>query len=149
MLELAEEADREDEATDAATDLPAEIQCREDRLRILAEVKQRIAQREKERIALEQAEHDEILAERRSIAEKNGKRFDTKAPARPKKKHKKQAQLNLTDGRIAHHAEQRRIYSRVQCANCRRYGFHADCCYRSEPTSDRPPFTSTDAGKAK
>ena len=98
MLELAEEADREDEATDAATDLPAEIQCREDRLRILAEVKQRIAQREKERIALEQAEHDEILAERRRIAEKNGKRFDTKAPARPKKKHKKQAQLNLTDG---------------------------------------------------
>lgn len=97
MLELAEEADRADEAGEGEWELPVEIQRREDRLKALAEAKERIKAREAERETQEQADHNEVLADRERIENANGKKMKSQPPERPKKGIRPQAQLNLTD----------------------------------------------------
>ncbi len=100
MLELAEEADRADEAAEAAgqgLDIPAELARREDRLKAIAQAKERIKAREAERQEQEQGEHDEALADRARIEETTGRKLQSRPPARPKKGVRPEAQLNLTD----------------------------------------------------
>jgi len=97
MLELAEEADRVDEAVVPDADIPAELARREDRLKAIAKAKERIKAREAEREAQEQAEHGEVLADRQRIEAINGKKMNSRPPERPKKGVRPEAQLNLTD----------------------------------------------------
>ena len=85
MFELAEEADRADEAAGEQPDFPAEIARREDRLKALAAAKERIRAAESERQAREQAEHEEALTDRKRIEEANGKKMKSRPPERPKK----------------------------------------------------------------
>lgn len=97
MLELAEEADQADERSETEMDFPKEIERREDRLRVLDEARERIKAREAERQAQEQAEHEEVLADRKRIEQSNGKKLKSSPPERPKKGVRPKAQLNLTD----------------------------------------------------
>lgn len=85
MLELAEEADRADEAGEGELEIPAEIARREDRLKAIAEAKERIKAREAERQAQERADHEEVLADRERIEKANGKKLKSRRPERPKK----------------------------------------------------------------
>lgn len=97
MFELAEEADRADEAAQTEVDFPKELERREDRLRAIDEAKERIRAREAQRQAQEQAEHEEALADRERIEQTNGKKLKSRPPKGPKKGVRPQAQLNLTD----------------------------------------------------
>jgi transposase len=97
MLELAEEADQADEAAGNALDIPEELARSEDRLKAIAEAKERIKAREAERERQEEAEHDEALADRKRIEAYNGKKMKSRPPKRPKKGVRPEAQLNLTD----------------------------------------------------
>jgi transposase len=97
MLELAEEADRADEAGEGELDIPAELERREDRLKAIAQAKERIKAREAERQTQEQADHEDVLADRERIEKANGKKMQSRRPGRPKKGVRPQAQLNLTD----------------------------------------------------
>lgn len=104
MLELAEQADREDQ--DDEFRLPAELARREDRIRALQEAMERIRAREAERVEREEAERKETDAERRQLEEANGKPFQTR-PNRKRIKPNPNAQINLTDedSRIMHSSE--------------------------------------------
>lgn len=97
MLELAEEADRADEVSENEPDIPAELARREDRLKAIAEATERIKAREAERQQQEQLEHDEVLADRARIEERNGRKMKSRRPERPKTGARPEAQLNLTD----------------------------------------------------
>jgi len=97
MLELAEEADQADEASGDELDIPEELARREDRLKAIAEAKERIKAREAERERQEQAEHEEALTDRKRIEASNGKKMKSRPPKRPKKGVRPEAQLNLTD----------------------------------------------------
>jgi len=94
MLELAEQADREDMSDDL--DLPAELERREDRIRAIQEAKERIRTRETERVQREKAERDNAIAERRRFEDINGRRFETR-PNQHRVKRNPKAQINLTD----------------------------------------------------
>ena len=97
MLELAEEADRADEAAGQELDIPRELAHREDRLKAIDEAMARIKAREAERVQQDEAEHQEILDDRARIEGKNGKKMQSRPPQRAKKGVRPQAQLNLTD----------------------------------------------------
>jgi transposase len=97
MLELAEEADRADEAAGEEFDIPKELARREDRIKAIDEAMARIKAREAERAAQGEAERQEILDDRTRIEEKNGKKMQSRPPKRGKKGVRQQAQLNLTD----------------------------------------------------
>jgi transposase len=97
MLELAEEADRADEAGGDVMEIPAELARREDRLKAIAAAKERIKLREAERQSQDQSEHEEVLADRRRIEVKNGKKMKSRPPERPKNGDRSDPQLNLTD----------------------------------------------------
>ena len=74
LLRLAEKADNE--KTDDGMDIPSEITRREDRLKAIAEAKKRIEERERERIATEQKEHNEKLEawkEKEKLKQRRGK----------------------------------------------------------------------------
>jgi transposase len=94
MLELAEEADRDDQDDDFH--LPPELARREDRIRAIKEAQERIRAREAERIEREKAEREETRAERRAFEEANGRRFESH-PNRNSIKRNPNAQINLTD----------------------------------------------------
>jgi len=97
MLELAEEADRADEAAGDVMDIPAELARREDRLKAIAQAKERIKAREAERQSQEQSDHEEALADRQRIEVANGKKMQSRKPQRRKKGDRSDPQLNLTD----------------------------------------------------
>ena len=97
MLELAEEADRADEAAGDEFDFPKELARREDRLRAIDEAMVRIKAREAERAVDDEAERRESLNDRARIEEKNGKKLQSRPPNRRKKGVRPEAQLNLTD----------------------------------------------------
>ena len=94
MLELAEQADREDQDDDFH--VPAELARREDRIRAIKEAMERIRAREGERIEREKAEREEADVERRQFEEANERRFETQ-PNRHRIKRNPDAQINLTD----------------------------------------------------
>ncbi len=94
MLELAEQADRED--TGDGFELPAELERREDRIAAIKAAVERIRVREAERVAKEKAERTETDAERAELEAANGRRFKSR-PKRNKIKPRDNPQLNLTD----------------------------------------------------
>ncbi len=94
MLELAEEADREDQ--DDGFHLPAELARREDRIRAIKEAIERIKAREAERVERDKAEREENDAERVHFEDINGRRFASR-PDRHRIKRNPNAQINLTD----------------------------------------------------
>ena len=94
MLELAEQADREDQ--DDGFHIPAELARREDRIRAIKEAVERIRSRETERVEREKAEREETTAERMQLEGTNGRRFETRAK-RGRIKRNPNAQINLTD----------------------------------------------------
>ncbi len=94
MLELAEQADREDQ--DDVFHLPAELARREDRIRAIKEAMERIEAREKERVEQAKIERDQDDAERAKFEEANGRRFKSR-PDRHRIKRNPKAQINLTD----------------------------------------------------
>jgi transposase len=94
MLELAEQADREDQ--DDAFHIPAELARREDRIQAIKEAMERIRTRETERIEREKAERQESNAERAQFQEANGRKFEAQANRHGIKRNPN-AQVNLTD----------------------------------------------------
>ena len=94
MLELAEQADREDPGDEFH--FPAELARREDRIQAIKEAMERIRKREAERVEREKTEREEANAERRQLEETNGRPFDT--PRRYDRiKRNPDPQINLTD----------------------------------------------------
>ncbi len=94
MLELAEQADRED--PDDEFHFPAELARREDRIQAIKDAMERIRKREAERMEHEKAERDETNAERRQLEETNGRPFDTRRRY-DRIKRNPDPQINLTD----------------------------------------------------
>ena len=94
MLELAEQADREDQDDDFH--VPSELARREDRIQAIKEAMERIRVREAERVEREKTERDETKAERKKIEEANGRRFESRPP-HGRIKRNPDAQINLTD----------------------------------------------------
>jgi transposase len=95
MLELAEQADREDTGDDEFH-LPAELARREDRILAIKEAMERIRARDTERVEREKAEREESKAERRQLEETNGRPFEARIRY-DRIKQNPNAQINLTD----------------------------------------------------
>lgn len=95
LLRMAERADG-NEVPDGL-DIPAELVRREDRLRVIADAKARIYVREQERIAAEQAAHQQKLAERTQRQNETGKKPKGRKPKAPSRAINPKAQINLTD----------------------------------------------------
>lgn len=96
LLELAEEADRQEEAEEL--DIPAELAHREERKKIIRKAMAEIKARAKERYAKEVAEHNAKLAEHAKRArERGGHRAGAKAKAPVEKGPEDKDQVNLTD----------------------------------------------------
>jgi transposase len=95
LLRMAEKADVA--AVPDGMDIPAELARRETRLRAIAEAKERIRAREQERIAGEQAAHDQKMAERTARERESGRKVGGRKPKRPSHAMNPNAQINLTD----------------------------------------------------
>ena len=95
LLDLAESADQAD--IPDGVSLPEEIKRREDRLKVMAEAKAKIAARAEERYAREKAEYDEKMARRDAKEKDTGKKPRGKPPEAPKPGPKDSDQINLTD----------------------------------------------------
>lgn len=95
LLGLAESADQAD--IPDGVSLPEEIKRREDRLKVMAEAKAKIAARAEERYAREKAEYDEKMARRATIETDTGKKPGGKPPKAPEPGPKDSDQINLTD----------------------------------------------------
>jgi len=95
LLDLAESADQAD--IPDGVSLPEEIKRREDRLKVMAEAKAKIAARAEERYAREKATYDEMMARRAAKEKDTGKKPGGKPPEAPKPEPKDSDQINLTD----------------------------------------------------
>jgi transposase len=95
LLRMAEKADVQDMPD--GMDVPAELARREMRLQAITEAKARIWAREQERIAREQAAHDQKMAARAAKERATGKKSRGRKPKRPSRAMNKAAQINLTD----------------------------------------------------
>jgi transposase len=95
LLDLAESADRAD--VPDGVSLPEEIKRREDRLKVMADAKAKLAARAAERYAREKAAYDEQMARRDAKANDTGKKPRGKPPEEPKPGAKDSDQINLTD----------------------------------------------------
>ncbi len=95
LLRMAEKADVAD--VPDGMDVPAELARREMRLQAIAEAKERIRIREQDRIAAEQAAHDQKMAERMARERATGKKSSGRKPKRPSRAMNPSAQINLTD----------------------------------------------------
>lgn len=95
LLRMAEKADRAD--LPDGMDVPAELARREMRLQVIAEAKDRIREREQQRITQEQAAHDERVAQRVAHEKTSGKKLKGRKPKRPSRAMNPKAQINLTD----------------------------------------------------
>lgn len=92
QAELADQADIPD-----GVSLPDEIKRREDRLKVMAEAKAKIAARAKERYAREKAQYDEKMTHRAAKEQQTGKKPSGKVPQAPDATPKDSDQINLTD----------------------------------------------------
>jgi len=95
LLRLAEKADQND--LPDGMDVPAELARRETRLRAIADAKERIREREQQRIAQEQAAHDQRMAQRAARENSTEKKATGRKPKRPSRAMDPKAQINLTD----------------------------------------------------
>jgi len=94
LLKKAADVDQEELAD--GIDLPAEIARREDRLKVLAEAKAKIAERVKERDEQARKDYQEKLA-RREAVRATGKKPRGKEPKAPETGPQAKDQINLTD----------------------------------------------------
>ena len=113
LLARAEAADKAD--IPDGMSIPDELARREDRLQKIAQALTKIEARARERFAREQAEHEAKLAAREAKTAATGKKPGGKPPQPPAPGPLPADQINLTDGRIAHHARRRRRFQ--QCYN--------------------------------
>ena len=95
LLRMAEKADQAD--LPDGMDVPAELARRETRLQVIAEAKERIREREQQRITQEQAAHDERAAQRAAHEKTSGNKLRGRKPKRPSRGMNSKAQVNLTD----------------------------------------------------
>jgi transposase len=95
LLALAESADQAD--IPDGVSLPEEIKRREDRLKVMAEAKAKIAARAAERHAREKAEYDEKMAGRAAKEKDTGQKPRGKPPKPPVEGARDSDQINLTD----------------------------------------------------
>ena len=95
LMRMAEKADAAD--VPDGMDVPAELARRETRLQAIAAAKERIRAREQERIAAEQAAHDQKLAQRAARERETSKKSRGRKPKRPSRVINPKAQINLTD----------------------------------------------------
>jgi transposase len=95
LLRMAEKADGAN--VPDGMDVPAELARRETRLQAITDAKERIRAREQERIATEQAAHDQKIAERAAQERDAGKKHRGPKPKRPSRAMNQDAQINLTD----------------------------------------------------
>jgi transposase len=96
LLRRAEAADRAD--VPDGMSIPEELARREGRLVRLAEARQKIEARARERYAAEQAEHQAKIAAREAKAKATGRKPGGKPPAPPVEGPLPTDQVNLTDG---------------------------------------------------
>ena len=95
LLALAEAADQAD--IPDGVSLPEEIKRREDRLKVMAEAKAKIAARAAERHAREKAEYDQKMARRAAQEKDTGQKPSGKPPKPPVEGARDSDQINLTD----------------------------------------------------
>jgi len=95
LLALAEAADQAD--IPDGVSLPEEIKRREDRLKVMAEAKAKIAARAAERHTREKAEYDEKMAGRAAKEKDTGQKPRGKPPKPPVEGARDNDQINLTD----------------------------------------------------
>jgi len=95
LLRLAERADAAD--IPDGMSIPEELERRESRLAAIAEAKAKIEGRAQERLAREQAIHDEKLAARAEQAKRTGKKPRGRPPEPPTGGVQDKEQINLTD----------------------------------------------------
>jgi transposase len=155
LLRMAEKADERD--LPDGMDVPAELARREARLQAIAEAKERIREREQQRIAQEQAAYDQRMAQRTADEENTGKKKRGRKPKRPSRAMNPKAQINLTDeaSRIMPSAggfEQ--AYNAQNTIDCTSrllidvdVSQHADDCALLEPALDRIAALPQELGK--
>ena len=95
LLQMAERADGAD--VPDGLDIPAELVRREERLRVIVEAKARICAREQERIAAQNALHQQKLADRKQREDETGEKPRGRKPKPPSRAIDPKAQINLTD----------------------------------------------------
>lgn len=95
LLRMAEKADQAD--VPDGMDIPKELARRETRLQAIAEAKERIRAREQQRVATEQATHDQRMAARTAREQAIEKQALGRKPKRPSRAMDPKAQVNLTD----------------------------------------------------
>jgi transposase len=95
LLRMAEKADERDLAD--GMDVPAELARRDARLQAIAEAKERIHEREQQRIVQEHAAYDRRMAQRSAHEQSTGKKTRGRKPNRPSRAINPKAQINLTD----------------------------------------------------
>lgn len=94
LLKKAEQADAEDEPE---IDIPDELARREDRLAAIEKAKAEIERRARERLEVEQAEHEAKLKRREEKEAKSGKKAGGRAPKAPQAGPREKDQVNFTD----------------------------------------------------
>ena len=95
LLALAEQADQAD--IPDGVSLPEEIKRREDRLKLMAEAKAKIAARAEERDAQEKAQYEQKMARRAAKEQDTGRKPGGKPPKPPVTGARDDDQINLTD----------------------------------------------------
>lgn len=95
LIRLAEKADS-DEIPDGM-DIPEELSRRQDRLTAIADAKEKMEQRAKERYAREEEEYKKKIEERKSKEKVTGKKPRGRSPKPPVSGPRKKDQINLTD----------------------------------------------------
>lgn len=95
LLRKAEAADHT--ALPEELDVPAELARREQRLHTIAQAKEKIKTRARERFEREQAEYEDKMARRKAYEEETGKKPKGREPSAPSAEPLPQDQVNLTD----------------------------------------------------
>jgi transposase len=95
LLRQAEDADNT--ALPEEMDVPAELARREQRLNTIAQAKEKIKARAKERFDREQTEYEEKINRRKIYEKETGKKPKGRAPAAPSSQPQPNDQVNLTD----------------------------------------------------
>jgi transposase len=98
LMRMAENA--EHEPIPDGLDIPEELKRREKRLAVIAQAKEEIQRRAKERHARKQAEYEEKMARRKAKERETGKKTAGRKPQKPPEKAEPEDkdQVNLTDG---------------------------------------------------
>jgi len=95
LLRLAEEADATELPPEM--DIPGELKRRQDRLKVIAEAKAEIERRAQERHERDMEAHEEKMAQRKRVADQQGRKIRGHTPKAPEPGVRDSDQVNLTD----------------------------------------------------